>query len=154
MWQQDIYSVDFVPLFGRLMILIFCSNLAIVFLIKGLWNAHKFRIMSQFLQEGGGQTSNQNIPFFYVPKCLGRVGVRREWDNVLYFCFVFFLKASLRIIVVQILRPFCSHILQFQLRQQLYRSQCQLVCLSVHNKFYGSFMLLLVHNCSYCFCSL
>ena len=24
--------------------------------------------------------------FFYVPKYLGRAGVRREWDNVSYFC--------------------------------------------------------------------
>ena len=49
------------------------------------------------------------------------------------------------IIVAQIIRSFCSHILQFQLRQQLYRSQCQSVCLSVRNEFYGSVMLLLVH---------
>ena len=48
--------------------------------------------MSQFLQEGGSPTSNQNVPSFYVPKCLGRMGVRREWDNVSYFCFF---KASL-----------------------------------------------------------
>ena len=31
---------------------------------------------------GGGPTSNQNVQFFYVPKCLGRVGVRWEWDNM------------------------------------------------------------------------
>ena len=58
------------------------------------------------------------------------------------------------IIVAQIIRSFCSHILQFQLLQQLYKSQCQSVCLSVRNKFYGSVMLLLVHNCCYCCCSL
>ena len=57
-------------------------------------------------------------------------------------------------IVVQIIRLFCSHILHFQLCQQLYRSHCQPVCLSVRNKFYGSVMLLLVHDCCYCCCSL
>ena len=40
----------------------------------------------------------------------------------------------------------------FQLRQQLYRSQCQPVGLSVRNEFYGSVMLLLVYDC--CFCCL
>ena len=34
-------------------------------------------------------TSNQNVSFFYVPKGLGRKGVRQEWDNVPYFCSFF-----------------------------------------------------------------
>ena len=58
------------------------------------------------------------------------------------------------IIVPYIIRSFCSHIFQFWLLQQLYKSQCRSVCLSIRNKFYGSVMLLLVHNCCYCCCSL
>ena len=49
--------------------------------------------MSQFFIGGRGSDFKPKCPIFYVPKCLGRVGVRREWDNVSYFWV--FLKASL-----------------------------------------------------------
>ena len=53
------------------------------------------------------------------------------------------------IVVAQIIRIFCCHILH-QLRQQLYKSQCR----SVPNEFYRSVMLLLVYICCYYYCSL
>ena len=42
----------------------------------------------------------------------------------------------------------------FQLRQQLYKSQCRSVGWSVRNKFYSSVMLLVVYICCYSYCSL
>ena len=50
--------------------------------------------MSQFFIGGRGSNIKPKCPIVYVPKCLWRGGVRREWDNVPHFCFVF-LKASL-----------------------------------------------------------
>ena len=47
--------------------------------------------MSQFLQEGGGPTINQNVPFSYVPKCLGReVGCFKKTKSAWIFSATYF----------------------------------------------------------------
>ena len=81
------------PLFGtdiRLMIQIFCSNLAIVDLIKGLWNDQKFKIMSHFFIGGRGSDFKPKCSIFLGPKVPREGGCQARMGQCPIFLFFFF----------------------------------------------------------------